>query len=228
MKVSVIIPAYNEEQYLGRCLESLQKQEQLADEIIVVDNNSKDSTASIATSYGARVVKEPTQGITPARNAGFNAASGDIIARCDADTILPPDWIKRIKHHFENDKLDGLTGGVLYYDLGVIEQNSFLGNLYSLFISLLLPNVTILLGMNFMLTRKAWEAVKDEVCLNDKEVHEDIDLSIHLARHGFVVKRDPSLIAKSSARRIKNKPTSFFIEYPHRVITTVFRNHTKK
>lgn len=228
MKISVIIPAYNEAQYLGRCLESLQKQEELADEVIVVDNNSKDDTASIASSFGVRVVKELSQGITPARNTGFNTASGDIIARCDADTILPPDWIKRIKKHFENGNIDGLTGGVLYYDLGVIKQNSFLGNLYSLFISLLLPNVTILLGMNYMLTRKAWETVKDEICLNDKEVHEDIDLSIHLARHGFVIKRDSSLIAKSSARRIKNKPTSFFIEYPYRVLTTVFRNHTKK
>lgn len=226
MKISVIIPAYNEEKYIRTCLESLQKQEVPADEIIVVDNNSKDNTASVASSYGVRVITETKQGITPARNAGFNAASGDVLARCDADTIVPSDWIKKIKNHFEQENIGGLTGGVLYYDLDVIKHNSFFATLYSLLISLLIPKVTVLLGMNYMLTRTAWTDVKNEVCLNDKQVHEDIDLSIHLSKHGYIIKRDPTLIVKSSARRIKNRPTSFFIEYPYRVLTTVFRTHT--
>ncbi|HEX8932548.1 MAG TPA: glycosyltransferase family A protein, partial [Patescibacteria group bacterium] len=100
MKISVIIPAYNEEKYIGACIESLLKQNRLPDEIIVVNNNSTDQTAAIASQYPVKVINEKEQGITPARNRGLNEAQYDIIARTDADTILPPDWIEKIKKHF--------------------------------------------------------------------------------------------------------------------------------
>lgn len=103
MKVSVVIPARNEEKYIGKCLQSLLEQEEKADEIIVVDNNSSDKTAEIAKSYGARVIKEKTQGITYARTLGFNSAKFEIIARVDADTTVPKDWILRIKKDFEDN-----------------------------------------------------------------------------------------------------------------------------
>ncbi|MEW6671261.1 MAG: glycosyltransferase [Thermodesulfobacteriota bacterium] len=94
---SIIIPAYNEENWLPRTLTSLKTAMAacgLAGEVIVVDNNSTDSTAQIAAEYGARIIFEPRNQISRARNAGADAAGGDYLIFLDADTLLPPDLLK--------------------------------------------------------------------------------------------------------------------------------------
>ena len=106
--VSAVVPAFNEEASIGTCVERLLNQTVVPDEVIVVDNNSRDRTAEIARGRGARVVAEPTQGMIPARNRGFNEARCDVIARCDADTRVPPDWIERIRDHFLDPEVDAL------------------------------------------------------------------------------------------------------------------------
>jgi len=119
MFISVVIPAYNEEKYLPACLQALRQQTYPADryEIIVVDNASTDRTAQIARSFGARVIYEPVKGIAWARQAGFEAATGQIIASTDADTVVPPFWLKRIAMHFERmPHLGGVCGPVYWPD----------------------------------------------------------------------------------------------------------------
>ena len=101
--VSVVIPALNEEEQIGECLESLQRQSVSDFEVIVVDNGSTDATASIARTYGAHVIEEKERGIARARQTGFEAARGKIIASTDADTIVPPNWIRRIHQVFTED-----------------------------------------------------------------------------------------------------------------------------
>lgn len=92
--VSVIIPAYNEEESILQTLSSLSAAStKKRVEIIVVDNNSADATRELAVAAGATCIEEKTQGITPARNAGLKAAKGKLILNADADTIYPPDWI---------------------------------------------------------------------------------------------------------------------------------------
>lgn len=88
-KISVIIPAFNEENFLPKCLESLKKQDFKDFEIIVVDNNSKDKTSEISKKFGVKILKEKNQGAAFAREAGFLKARGKIIATTDANTILP-------------------------------------------------------------------------------------------------------------------------------------------
>lgn len=110
MKVSVVIPAFNEAEFLDACLNSLTKQTEPPDEIIVVNNNSTDNTVKIAKKYDVRIVNEKKQGMISARNSGFNKAKFDIIARTDADTILPPSWIKKIKNGFKDKDLVALSG----------------------------------------------------------------------------------------------------------------------
>lgn len=96
-EISIVIPAYNEETTILQTLSSLAANTtQRTVEIIVVDNNSKDNTAALATAAGARCIHETTQGITPARNAGLAAAKGKYILDADADTIYPPDWIEEM------------------------------------------------------------------------------------------------------------------------------------
>jgi len=219
MNVSVIIPVYNEEKYLTACLDSLQRQEIKPAEIIVVDNNCTDRSIAIAMQYQTKIIKEKKQGMIYARNAGFNAAKYEIIARCDADTILPQDWIKRIKENFKDNKIDALAGMVLFYDLGILRKFS-LPNFGYFYLMRRLLGHEVLAGPGFALTKKIWEKVKNEVCLDDKQVHEDIDLSIHIAKYGRI-KFDSNSLIYASARRIKNRPFSFFIEYPIRVIKTL-------
>src|SRR3990170_5274074 len=99
MRVSLIIPVYNEEESIVKCLESIVNQEEKPDEIIVVDNNCTDKTAEIAQKFGARIVKEKKQGMIYTRNTGFDSAQYEILAKTDADAILPSNWISKIKEN---------------------------------------------------------------------------------------------------------------------------------
>ena len=103
MKLTIIIPAFNEEAYLPSTLDSIQtatanlNTRSDADiEIIVVDNNSADDTAAVALSKGVTVVHEPVQGIARARNAGAGHAEGDVLIFVDADVFLPPTLLETI------------------------------------------------------------------------------------------------------------------------------------
>lgn len=111
MKVSVVIPALNEEKIIGRTLTALKRQPGNF-EIIVVDNSSTDSTSEIAKRYADKVVSEKNQGVAYARNKGAAAASGEILAFLDADCISSPDWMQAITDSFSDQSLTGLTGPV--------------------------------------------------------------------------------------------------------------------
>lgn len=96
---SIIIPAYNEEEFLPLTLENLtQSMNAIArfkGEIIVTDNNSTDNTAAIAEKYGVRVVFEEHRQISRARNAGANKALGKYLIFIDSDTKVSPVLLKK-------------------------------------------------------------------------------------------------------------------------------------
>ena len=103
MVISVIIPAFNEEAYLGKTLTSLNQAKDLlqceadvAAEIIVVDNNSDDGTVATASALGVIVINEPLRNIARVRNSGAKAARGDVLVFIDADTIVPANLLTRI------------------------------------------------------------------------------------------------------------------------------------
>jgi len=116
-KISVIIPAYNEEGEIGKCLDSLLKQnlDRSDFEVIVVDNASTDSTAKIVKKYPFRLISEPEKSVVIARQSGVNASCGKIIVSADADTIYPSGWLTQIKKDFaENSDLISLVGWIYY------------------------------------------------------------------------------------------------------------------
>ena len=103
MKLTIIIPAFNEEAYLPSTLDAIQTaaanlraHSNAEVEIIVVDNNSVDDTAAVAQSNGATVAHEPVQGIARARNAGAAHAEGDVLVFVDADVYLPDTLLETI------------------------------------------------------------------------------------------------------------------------------------
>ncbi len=119
-KVSLVIPAYNEEKYIGMCLlYAIRSGEGKFYEIIVVDNKSTDRTAEIAGRYeGVRIVREENKGLTHARQRGFLEAKGDILAYIDADTRMPSGYYEKVVQEFENDPdLACFSGPHEYYDI---------------------------------------------------------------------------------------------------------------
>jgi glycosyltransferase involved in cell wall biosynthesis len=116
--ISVVIPAYNEQDFLGPCLKTLQYQStDIEYEVIVVDNNSSDNTAKVAEEYGARVVYQPIQGVCAARQAGTEAAKGEIVISTDADATFHPDYLTNVMKKFaERPDASAIAGTPFYVD----------------------------------------------------------------------------------------------------------------
>lgn len=111
--VSIVVPAYNEDDCLADCLYALQNQTYHGTyEIIVVDNASTDHTREIAQSMGVKVIKEPRKGYVYAMRTGFAAATGEIIASTDADSIVSSSWLEQIVLALQVDSNIVATGGV--------------------------------------------------------------------------------------------------------------------
>ncbi|HCM38075.1 MAG: Glycosyl transferase [Candidatus Gottesmanbacteria bacterium GW2011_GWB1_43_11] len=109
--ISVVVPAYNEEKLIGRCLTSLTQQDfKQPFEIIVVNNNSTDKTAEIAKSFGVRLITEQLQGVVSARQRGLLAASGEIVVGADCDCIYPSTHLTNLYQHFQNPRVVAVGG----------------------------------------------------------------------------------------------------------------------
>jgi glycosyltransferase involved in cell wall biosynthesis len=116
---SIIIPAYNEEEYLPQTLqsliESINQISYLKGEIIVTDNNSTDSTAAIAAQYGAQVVFEEHRQISRARNAGAKKARGNFLIFLDSDTKVSPVLLKKTLNALSSGRCCG-GGTIIEFD----------------------------------------------------------------------------------------------------------------
>ncbi len=167
MTISIVIPAYNEERYLGACLESVLAEIAHAGveaEVIVVNNASTDKTKEVAQRYvGVRVVDESRKGLVWARKAGWDATQSDFVANIDADARMPKGWLTEVVHVFERDaRLVALSGPYVYYDLSW-SQNLWVklfylpGYLFDMVAQPLTSRATMLQGGNFILKRAAWD-----------------------------------------------------------------------
>ena len=132
MKLSVIIPAFNEEKLLPGCLEHLaatlraNTSSKWSAEVIVCDNNSTDRTAQIAREAGAQVVFEPVNQISRARNAGARAATGDWLLFIDADSHLHPGTLADLLRCVGRDRCAG-GGCVIGLDEAPLAAHAFVG-----------------------------------------------------------------------------------------------------
>ena len=112
LRASVIIPAYNAELTIGRCLDALIRQSIPPEsyEIIVIDDASSDSTTSVASTYAVRVIGQTHAGPAAARNLGAQVARGPILLFTDADCVPTPDWIEAMLRPFDNPQVVGVKG----------------------------------------------------------------------------------------------------------------------
>jgi len=213
MKVSIIIPAYNEEKLLPRCLRSILAAKLPKDyEIIVVNNASTDRTEEVAKHFAnVRVINELNKGLTKARQAGFQAATGDILVYFDADTIVPHNWFQIALSKFrENPKLVGVSGPYHYeaisrwarvlewfYNCIVMPIGEFIWQYF------LGKGGIMLLGGNFAVKRETLEAIGGF----DTEIDfygEDTNLTRRVAKIGKIDFTN-KLFVYSSPRRFKHE-----------------------
>ena len=115
MKISVIIPTYNEEDVIRECLESLSKQTYRDLEIIVVDDGSTDGT--ISNIRGVKLLKQEHEGPGAARNLGVKESLGEIIVFVDADMVFKEDFIEKL--------IKPITGGVTK---GTFSKDEYVSN----------------------------------------------------------------------------------------------------
>jgi cellulose synthase/poly-beta-1,6-N-acetylglucosamine synthase-like glycosyltransferase len=217
--VSIIIPAYNEESVIRQCLIAAIYQSVPADEIIVVDNRSTDRTAQIVQQMQQEYPESPiillnqneAQGLIPTRNFGLNSAASDVLGRIDADSVLEPDWVEQVQKAFADTSAQAATGPVVYYDMPMRRFGLKADDkMRQLMLRLAKHQYHFLFGSNMALRRSAWETIRDETCLDEKdEMHEDIDLSLHLADHDLRVQYWPQMVSGMSARRLEDSPRDY-------------------
>lgn len=182
-RISVVIPVFNDAEFLRVCLAALARQSRLPDEVIVVDNNSVDASAAVARSFSARVLREPVQGIAPASATGFDAANGDLIARLDADSIPADDWLERMeKLAVSAGPLTVVTGPGIFYGssrlVASLGTRFYLGTFFRAF-RVLLGHYPVF-GSNFIMSCELWMRVRGSVHRVAGPIHDDIDLSYQL------------------------------------------------
>ena len=115
MKVAVVSAVYNEEKHIGRLIESLLAQTRKPDEIVIVDDGSKDSTAEIIERYVKqyaviRLIRNSNQGPAASRNIGWRAAQADIAIFTDGDCVPDGDWIEKLLVRFSSDEIGSVAG----------------------------------------------------------------------------------------------------------------------
>lgn len=186
MTVSVVIPCRDDSAELARCLAALSEQTRPGDEVIVVDNNSTDDSAETARRWGATVVSCLDPGIPAASSRGYDAASGDLLLRLDADCIPPPSWIADVIAAFARHPEAGAVSGPARFHDGPALLRRPLAALYlAAYAFTAVPALghRPLFGSNFAMRREAWESVRGSVHRADPELHDDLDLSFHIGAH---------------------------------------------
>lgn len=187
MRTSVVIPVKDDAVQLAACLTLLARQTTPVDEVVVVDNASVDDSAEVARRAGARVVRCDVDGIPAAAARGYDAATGDVILRLDADCRPDPGWSRRMVGALHRDRrVAAVSSGATFVDGPRLLRQPlaalYLGT-YVVLTSAALGHPPVF-GSNLAMRRGAWHAVRAHVHRSDPELHDDLDLAFHLGeRH---------------------------------------------
>jgi glycosyltransferase involved in cell wall biosynthesis len=209
MKISVIIPALNEEARIGTAIEALLTQTQPPAEIIVVDNGCTDGTSAAASRFPVKVVREERKGTMWACERGRRAASGDIIVRMDADCMPEKDWLANGTTHFINAEnvimvsgpYDYADGSRFFRKSALLTQRYLFGPVHALLQLFKAGGVSM--GGNTFIRSSTLE--KAGGFNTDIEFYgDDTELPKRLARFGRII-FDRRLVMKTSARRFQEE-----------------------
>jgi peptidoglycan/xylan/chitin deacetylase (PgdA/CDA1 family)/spore germination protein YaaH len=200
-RVSILIPAHNEEAVLGTCLQTLLELAEPGCEVIVIDDGSTDDTALVAARHPIRLIRQRKQGKAGALNAGLRSATGEIVLVLDADTILGAGFLDAVCRQFTDPAV-----GAVAANIKVGNRDRFLPRLQALeyIVSLNLDRraqsvlncVTVVPGAAGAFRRAA---LSDVGGYPDRTLVEDADLTMNLLRAGWRIPYEPQAIAYTEA-----------------------------
>lgn len=205
--ISFIIPCYNEEKNIERCILSIIEEihsQKIQAEIIVVDNNSTDKTVSIAERYGVKVVREPKKGVVWARQRGYLSAKYNLIANIDADSFILPGWIYSALKEVDDSKVVALTGPLNFYDASYWVRISTKVYYLGAYISNKCIGYTIQGGN--CLIKKQYLDLCNGYDTSIAFYGEDTITAKRLGKYGKI-KFVPAMVIDSSSRRLKQQGT---------------------
>lgn len=220
LTLSIVIPVFNEEGHLADCLDSIAAQTEIPDEVIVVDNNSTDASVEIARSYPfVKILHEHRQHQAFAQKTGFDNATSAILGRIDADTVLPENWVQKVKLEFEkNPGVKAITGTPWPYDMfakkGAVAIFMFYHGLASR-----LAGQQMIWGANAAFRASTWRKIREQV-LQRADIWEDYDLSL-LIKDKKAVKLVKDLEVGTSFRTV-HKSFSAQAEWQFRIVRTFY------
>lgn len=204
--ISIVIPAYNEELYIGACLEHLMKHKHHFKEIIVIDNASTDKTSQIVMEQYPQVklFYEANKGTTWARARGLKESSGDLIAYIDADSQMPDQWVEKALNIFNNNQdVVSVSGPYRYYD-ATPATRLFLSMLWWSYVPITYWLVGyMVLGGNFIAKKRALEEMEGF----DTSITfygDDTDIARKLSKVGKVIFKMDFFMNSSSRRYNKH------------------------
>ncbi|MBO8173857.1 MAG: glycosyltransferase family 2 protein [Thermococcus sp.] len=184
-RISVIVPAYNEEKRIGKILQRIPE---FIDEVIVVDDGSKDKTSEVARKFGVKVIKlEQNQGKGKAMSEGIKEASGDIIVFMDADGQHKPEEIIKLVKPIVNGEADFVIGSRLIKAQGERPLIRKISN----FITTSL--IRLKLGINVKDTQSGFRAIRREFLpeIESKRYEVETEVLIKAVKKGARVKEVP-------------------------------------
>lgn len=234
MRLSVIIPAHNEEKFIAKTLSAVLKQEYPDFEVIVVDNASTDKTAEIVAQFPqVTYLYEGRKGLLWARECGRRHATGEVLVNTDADCIPDTDWLSQGAACFTSEKIVAVTGPCVFYDAGPVFKwctLTFQKTVYPLFNSMFqfIHVGAVLIGGNTFMRANALKAAGG-YNTTIAFYGEDTDTAKRLSKHGkLIFKR--SLTTKTSSRRFVKEGTweTLFLYIFNFFWVTFFRNPQRR
>ncbi|TFI44704.1 glycosyltransferase family 2 protein [Rhodococcus sp. 1R11] len=218
--LSVVVPAFDEEDTIAACLERLTAQSDYIDEIVVVDNNSTDRTVEIVLELAQRhpeirLIHEAEQGLVYARNAGMDAATGDLIARIDSDTMVGEQWSRTVVDFFAADidrTWSALCGRGEAYDVPLSGRfDKWKIKLHPLGDrgpSNEVKEIPVLYGSNMVVRREVWNRIRTRVSMR-RDIFEDVDMGLCVQDEGGRNAFLASLTVGVSPRRMQSSLPEF-------------------
>ena len=208
MKVSIVIPAHNEEESIAHTLQAVCAFDYPDFEVIVVDNASSDKTGDIARTFPVKVVYENRKGLLFARERGRVEATGEIIANIDADCLPHKKWLSKMVHHFKNNEVAAVSGPYDYFDGKRFFRISslFLQKTAYVFMNNVLQHFKkggVLIGGNNMIRA----SVLQDIGGYNTDIlfyGEDTNTAKRVSKKGKIIFH-PNCVMKTSARRFKKE-----------------------
>lgn len=226
-KFSIIIPVYNVENYIKKCLDSVFSQSFKDYEVIVVNDGTKDNSMDIVKDYKVKVINQKNQGLSAARNTGVKEAKGDYLLFLDSDDYYEKDLLKEINNSLKNNP------DVVRFQIQDVKEDKVIKEYHEKEFN----NLNGVEAFNelvkyhyvenawcYAIKRKYYE--KENYCFSVGKIHEDFGLlplviikskivnSIPYIGYNYV-QREASIMSSKSYEKTKKKVEDFYSHYKY-------------